>query len=151
MGKYIKNWFSNMLPMDTPIVHEDLEYKTVENFYMAMKTLNFNDREVISNLSARESKKYGRTVELREDWEDVKIIIMTAALQHKFTKGTSWYKKLMECEDETIVEINNWHDNFWGDCICSKCKNVEGQNNLGKIITEIRSSYRRYTSLLLLL
>ena len=34
--------------------------------------------------------------------------------------------------DDDIVEDNDWGDRFWGICNC------EGQNNLGKILMEIR-------------
>ena len=39
---------------------------------------------------------------------------------------------------EEIVEGNYWHDNYWGNCTCDKCKNIEGQNKLGKILMKIR-------------
>jgi len=35
---YIRNWFSNMLEFDRPLRHQGIEYRTVENFYQAMKT-----------------------------------------------------------------------------------------------------------------
>jgi predicted NAD-dependent protein-ADP-ribosyltransferase YbiA (DUF1768 family) len=35
---YIRNWFSNMLEFDHPLRHQGIEYRTVENFYQAMKT-----------------------------------------------------------------------------------------------------------------
>jgi hypothetical protein len=41
-----------------------------------------------------------------------------------------------------IIETNNWHDNWWGDCICGQPKCAEkGKNHLGKIITSIRDEY----------
>ena len=48
-----------------------------------------------------------------------------------------------------IVEVNNWHDNWWGDCICggNRCKE-KGKNHLGIIITKVRDEHneniRRY-------
>jgi predicted NAD-dependent protein-ADP-ribosyltransferase YbiA (DUF1768 family) len=33
----IKNWFSNMLPMDQPYVYQGVSYRTTEHFYQAMK------------------------------------------------------------------------------------------------------------------
>lgn len=35
---YIRNWFSNMLEFDRPLRHQGIKYRTVENFYQAMKT-----------------------------------------------------------------------------------------------------------------
>ena len=36
-----------------------------------------------------------------------------------------------------FCEDNWWHDNYWGDCQCEKCKNIEGQNKLGKILMRV--------------
>jgi predicted NAD-dependent protein-ADP-ribosyltransferase YbiA (DUF1768 family) len=35
---YIRNWFSNMLEFDHLLRRQGIEYRTVENFYQAMKT-----------------------------------------------------------------------------------------------------------------
>ena len=32
-----RNWFSNMLPMDEPLVYQGMRFATVEHFYQAMK------------------------------------------------------------------------------------------------------------------
>ncbi len=37
-----------------------------------------------------------------------------------------------------IVEYNHWHDNFWGDCLCDRCKHIDGENMLGKMLMAIR-------------
>lgn len=37
-----------------------------------------------------------------------------------------------------IEEIVSWHDNFWGNCTCVKCENIEGQNWLGKLLMKVR-------------
>jgi ribA/ribD-fused uncharacterized protein len=138
MPKYIKNWFSNMLPLDEAYIYENILYETVENFYQAMKTLNIEDRKIISKLSPFKAKKYGRKIKLREDWGNIKCNIMMEILQYKFKKGTSWYKKLKSCQDKVIVEYNNWHDNYWGDCLCDKCAPKKGGNILGQMLTFIR-------------
>jgi predicted NAD-dependent protein-ADP-ribosyltransferase YbiA (DUF1768 family) len=36
-----------------------------------------------------------------------------------------------------IVESNNWHDNYWGDCTCLRCYRI-GENHLGKILMRLR-------------
>ena len=35
--------------------------------------------------------------------------------------------------------MNNRHDNILGYCFCEKCKGVEKQNILGKILMEVRN------------
>jgi hypothetical protein len=36
------------------------------------------------------------------------------------------------------LEGNNWHDNTWGNCLCDKCKGIEGKNLLGNILMQVR-------------
>lgn len=41
---------------------------------------------------------------------------------------------------EPIIENNMWHDNYWGNCMCIKCENIKGENNLGKILEKIKNN-----------
>lgn len=134
-----KNWFSNMFTMDEPLEHEGILYLTVENFFQAMKVLDWDTRLKIAGMSPYEAKKYCKNplfVTLRPDWEDIKIKVMEKALRWKFKKGTSYYETLMR-NDKPVIELNNWHDNFWGSCTCKKCGN-RGKNVLGELIMRIR-------------
>ena len=112
---FIKNWFSNMLPFDKPMVYQRLEYYTVENFYQAMKLPkgNIDKRDYIASLDAYGAKREGRKLQIRPDWEAIKIDVMEYALRFKFQKGTSWHSQLMATDGE-IFEFNNWNDKFWG-------------------------------------
>jgi len=117
---FIKNWFSNMLPFDKPMVYQGIEYRTVENFYQAMKLPkeNIDKREYIASLDAYGSKREGRKLQIRSDWDKVKLDVMEYVLRFKFAPGTSWHSKLMATEGD-IVEWNNWRDEFWGIAVDS--------------------------------
>lgn len=136
MSQWIKNWFSNMVPFDKPLIYQGISYATPENFYQAMKTLNEDERRVIAGLDPHAAKRYARKIQIRPGWEVIKTEIMLDVLRYKFAKGTSWHKQLTE-HQKPIVELNNWHDNFWGSCVCPKCGN-KGLNHLGKIIESLR-------------
>lgn len=137
------NWFSNFLDFDIPLLYQGLTFKNVETFYQAMKTLDFETRKKISLSTAAGSKKIGRTILIRNDWEDIKEKVMLYALNYKFTIDTSWGKKLLETEGD-ITEWNYWHDNYWGHCTCSNCKytNVIPKNTLGKMLVKIRQQLK---------
>lgn len=136
-----KNWFSNFLPLDEPMQFKGgLSFTTVENFYQAMKTLDESDRSKIAVMSAGESKRYGKRVKLRADWDERKLDVMEYALRKKFAPGTSWHRKLMAAVGE-IVEWNYWHDNYWGNCTCSRCKGKPGENHLGRLLMKIRTEF----------
>ena len=142
MPKYIKNWFSNMLAFEFPLDHEGIRYATPEHFYQAMKSPNQGARALIANApNGRVAKKMGRSVDSYDNWDGLRMGVMRYVQWYRFQPGSTWYQRLMDTEG-AIVEFNNWHDNFWGDCVCGKCKLKVGQNHLGKILMEIRGYYR---------
>ena len=51
-------------------------------------------------------------------------------------------EKLLATGNEKLEEGNWWHDNFWGNCYCPKCKNIEGVNKLGKLLMLLRKELK---------
>jgi len=69
------DFLSNFYPC--LIYYEAISYPSVEHAYQAAKTDNLDIRRTIARaLSPAKAKKLGRCVELRADWELVKIPIM---------------------------------------------------------------------------
>jgi ribA/ribD-fused uncharacterized protein len=89
------------------------------------------------------AKKLGRKVKIRPDWESVKVFIMEELLRLKFS-NPDLLRRLVQTNGE-LVEGNTWHDNFWGDCNCNKCK-AKGVNMLGKLLVKIRSEHETVES-----
>jgi ribA/ribD-fused uncharacterized protein len=88
-------------------------YPTVEHAYQALKTLNLNHREKISNMATPgEAKKFGQIVQIRPDWDKIKYAEMVLLLRQKF-RG-SLKKQLLETHPKFLVEGNTWGDNYWG-------------------------------------
>ena len=122
-------WFSN-------VSFEGHTYRTVEHAYVASKTLCLEDRLYIKSLSKpSEAKRFGKSLELRGDWEDVKLVLMEDFTRQKFSSGVI-REKLLGTGDSVIVEENWWGDTFWGVCKGS------GENHLGKIIMKVRSEIK---------
>lgn len=144
-SKYIKNWFSNMLPFDKPLIYQGLEFKTVENFYQAMKLpknrLDLrNEIAKMGPFEAKKSIKDKNKYKWDESWTKEKALeVMNFALNYKFAKGTEWHRKLLLTEDWELVEWNNWSDFFWGKDI----KTLKGENHLGKLLMRIRDDKNR--------
>jgi ribA/ribD-fused uncharacterized protein len=143
MNKWIKNWFSNFEPFDEPYVYQGIVFHYPETFYQAMKTHkhDIKTRKYIASLTPSKSKKFWRKKEnkklQRKDWFQINLQVMEHILRVKFAKGTTWYNKLLKEEGE-IVEWNNWHDNFYGKCVCDRCENKTKHNHLGKLLMMIR-------------
>lgn len=133
-GKY--HFLSNFFPC--VVEYEGITYPSTEHAYQAAKTLTLELRQLIADLpTPGASKKAGKIVELREDWNVVKYSIMEEILWLKFEQE-EFKKKLLETRGYDLVEGNWWHDNIWGDCSCFKCRDTLGSNWLGKILMEIR-------------
>jgi ribA/ribD-fused uncharacterized protein len=140
-GNY--SFLSNFFQLKTPILHNDIFYPTVEHFYQAMKSLSILERMTISNLPhAGTAKKYGRSIYLRSDWEEAKVSVMRFGLLLKFATNHELKIELLNTCESILVEGNYWHDNTWGNCICPKCINIEGQNLLGYLLMEVRELFR---------
>lgn len=109
---------------------------TIEHAYQLAKTLCKSERVwVLSSSTPAEARKRGQEVTKREDWESVRIDIMRELLRQKF-QIPEFKEKLLATGEAELIEGNWWGDTFWG-----VCKGV-GENNLGKLIMEIREEIR---------
>ena len=132
---YKYNWLSNFYDLESPIVYQGISYYTVENFYCAMKTLDIGIRREIARSPASVAKSMGRNLELRSDWDEVKLKIMTMAIRHKFSDANPILKqKLIDTKDTYLQEANWWKDTYWGVYM----KTGEGLNMLGRILMKVR-------------
>lgn len=121
-----------------------VEWKTSEHFYQAAKTDNFNHKTLIAETDTPgKAKRLGKKVELIKDWNRKKISVMYRALKMKFGQNLDIRKKLISTFEYKLIEGNYWHDNYWGNCFCDKCKNTEGLNYLGKLLMIVRDGYKK--------
>lgn len=126
-------WLSNHVPCT--VIYDTHTFPTVEHAYVYSKTLVKEEQELflaeMSDMSPGQAKRLGKSLTLRPDWEFVRLDIMRDLTKQKYS--IPYYRnKLLQTADAEIVEGNNWGDTFWGKC------NGVGENNLGKIIMEVR-------------
>lgn len=126
-------FLSNFHPCE--IEYNGLKYHSVENAYQAQKCPERANEFV--DITPFKAKQLGKNVEVRPDWDDVKLRIMWDLVHQKFSDPE--LLKQLKAVNESIVEHNWWHDNYWGDCTCDKCKNITGQNWLGKILEDLKN------------
>ena len=131
-GKY--RFLSNFYP--AKVIYDGIEYPTSEHAYQAAKTLDQPTRIQIAALTKPgEAKHAGKKVNLRDDWDDVKISVMEEIVRDKFTRNPDLRQKLLDTGDQVLVEGNTWFDTFWGVC------NGKGRNELGKILMRLRKEF----------
>lgn len=118
---------------NSPVLFDGIWFPTSEHAFQAAKCSNVAQRKSFVSISSPgEAKRKGRSVLLRDDWEDVKIDIMFEIVLFKFTWHIGLGKVLVETFPFELEEGNNWGDVFWGTV------NGKGRNELGKILMKVR-------------
>jgi N-glycosidase YbiA len=130
-------FLSNFYPAEVEL--DGIKYPSVEHAYQAAKTTDKKERKQFHKRplpTAAESKKLGKNLDLRSDWEGVKLDVMKQLLIQKFAHP-DLKEKLLETGDALLVEGNYWGDTFWG-----VDKRKGGQNHLGKLLMKIRDNLK---------
>lgn len=133
-------FLSNFFPCR--IDWEGIAYLSVEHAYQASKTLDCKERLNVANLSTPgKAKRVGQKLEIRPDWEEVKIPVMESLVRQKFTRHSMLKHLLLATGNQKIQEGNTWNDTFWGVSLSTG----EGRNELGKILMRVRRELRLST------
>lgn len=119
-----------------PIRYEGIVYGSSEAAFQAQKCCTEYEKLRFTGIRAGQSKRVGRRVNLRPDWEDVKVAIMKDIVTQKFIQWPQLAKKLINTGNAELIEYNNWGDKFWGVTAHG------GENHLGIILMEIRDDLR---------
>ena len=120
-------------------MYMDLPFESTEAAYQAAKSPHPCQMTFFIGLRPYESKKLGRKISIRRDWEQIKISIMMEILRIKFQQPK--YKELLLSTGNMILEEGNyWKDYFWG--ICPE-GSENGKNMLGHCLMEIREELTR--------
>lgn len=120
-------------------------FPTVEHYFQAQKATDLYDFELIRKAKTPGlAKKYGRQIKLAPDWENVKEQVMLDGLRYKFAIP-ELRDKLLATGNQYLEEGNSWHDNYWGDCDCPRCKDIMGRNMLGQLLMQVREEIRNNT------
>lgn len=131
-GKYF--FLSNFY--EAPVTHQGISYQNNEAAFQANKLTNVDKRKSFSHLNPSLSKKKGRKVNLRHDWEKIKDDVMYEVCLAKFSQNEELKKKLIETGDSILIEGNTWNDTYWGVC------SGRGKNVLGKTLMKIREELK---------
>ena len=122
---------------------------TAEHAYQCAKAKTYYDAQLISALPyADQAHRNGRKLDLRPDWEDIKLDVMREILQSKFSpleldsgKSKSKARKLLDTGTSNLINETKFKRNlFWGTY------DGVGENHLGKLLMEIREELINYTS-----
>jgi ribA/ribD-fused uncharacterized protein len=131
-GEY--RWLSNFWPVKIHWLGRSWE--SLEHAYQASKAVDPEDIEIIAQQETPgRAKRAGAKLIIRDDWEYVRVEVMSQLLVRKFAHP-ELQELLLATGDQEIQEGNNWNDRFWGVC------DGEGENILGKLLMGLRRSLR---------
>lgn len=119
---------------NVPVVFKGIKFLNSEAAFQIQKCVE-REKE-FENLNPSKAKRLGRRVEIRSDWDDVRLDVMYEVVKNKFMQNKKERKLLIETGDAVLIEGNTWKDTFWGVC------NGIGENNLGKILMKVRDEIK---------
>jgi len=128
-------FLSNMYP--ARIVFDALTFTCSEAAYQAAKCADPNDRFRFRDIDGFTAKRLGRSIDIRPDWDAVKVDTMRRILANKFRYSEPMGARLLATGDAEIIEGNHWNDTFWG-----VCRGV-GENWLGKLLMARRAELQQ--------
>ena len=132
-GEYA--FLSNFYPAQ--VEYDNIVYPTVEHAFQSAKTTSKEDRYRIAALSTPgQAKQAGKQLQLRPNWESIKVPIMAELVYLKFANHPDLSRRLLATGDLYIEEVNQWGDTFWGTY------KGRGENHLGQILMSVRDELR---------
>lgn len=147
-------YLSNFSPH--PVLYEYILYPTSEHAFAAAKAANKEDHDWIASAPTPASAKHrggsrgenGRTIQIRDDWNEVKDLVMFKVVLAKFTQNKEIANLLLETGDTWLIEGNWWHDDYWG-MVRGADGQWKGQNKSGMILMLVREilKIRKYHGL----
>ena len=123
---------------EASVTYGGLTYGTNEAAFQAQKCLTEEERLPFTEYGPGKSKGMGRKVQLRPDWEEVKVGIMEEIVRAKFAQHPELAWQLLATGDKVLVEGNRWGDTCWGVDI----RTGQGENHLGRILMKIREELK---------
>lgn len=136
--RYLSNFYPCTLNF------QRVAYPSAEHAFQAQKTRDLTLQQVVAaQPTPGDAKKYGRQLECRDDWEQIKKTVMLQVVLTKFRQHGTLTRQLIDTEDALLIEGNDWHDNYWGHCFCGRRACSEpGKNYLGQILMAVRMVMR---------
>lgn len=145
---FLSNWYMEDMVID------GRHFNCVEQYMMYQKALIFGDLEIAHKILETEDPKtmkaLGRKVKGFDEsvWDEKKYQVVLKGVSKKFECSSLLRSMLLECPRDAIFVECSPYDLVWG-CGCSKTDRYwqfpngwRGQNLLGKIISEVRQSYK---------
>jgi len=132
------SFLSNFYILENGVCFEETYYPTVEHAYQAAK-YPIDKREQFIGISPAGAKKLGQLAPItKRQWDKKKYLIMQECVRQKFVNNYKLKEMLLMTDGCTLEERNNWGDQWWG-----VTEDGVGENNLGKILMQLRDYLKK--------
>lgn len=144
--------FSNFYP--SPLVVDDMEFATVEQFFQYTKATLCNKGHLAQKIMLKSnpwySKAVGKRVEATEEWNKQKMQILYRGVYAKFDQNNPLKQALLQTAGQNLYEATT--DPYWGCGIDIASKKWEsgdwkGSNMGGKVVMKVREEFLSEESL----
>jgi N-glycosidase YbiA len=122
-------------------------WATVEHYYQAHKFQGTRYEDLMAKIQAASTPELaagiGRNSDYqpRSDWDRCKCEIMYGAVRQKFSQHLDLQQILLDTQNAEIIE-DSPVDYFWGGGL-----DRSGQNQLGRILMQVRAEFNRDRSI----
>lgn len=134
--KFLDNFYNS------EVYYGGIKFKSVEAAFQASKRKEVYIRETFSEITPSRALMLGNTLTPYPEWDSKKDEIMYEIVRDKFFRNKELGEKLLQTDCAQLIKSNFWHDNYWGDCTCEKCKNIKGENRFGEILMKVRTELK---------
>jgi hypothetical protein len=130
--------------------YEGVIYNSAEAAFLASQYDDPYFRSMFRNtaLPIWRARELARRLQKRCDWTpELSLELMRQITLDKFSRSPNLRSLLLATREERIVAENNWHEQFWGCCICNTRPGkygrndvclVPGSNHFGKLLMSVR-------------
>jgi ribA/ribD-fused uncharacterized protein len=119
---FLSNFSPHAVRFKVDCMVSEVTWLTAEHAFHADKCVRASDAKAIWEApTPAAAKRIGRRVDLRPGWDRARKLSMGAILVSKFTQHPDLGERLVATAPQILIEGNNWHDNFWGQCGCDDC------------------------------
>ena len=128
-------------------------YNSTEQYYQMRRAELSGDKGIFTkikqSLDPKEQYYFGKKLSLDDQiWNNnIAVQVMEKATREKFRQNTSLKQQLINTGEKSIIQCNP-HDLFWANGLkmtdqkAEDCTKWKGQNNLGKVLCNIRDSFK---------
>ena len=127
----------------------DLEYSSSENYFQSVKANKKEDQEYVRKEGSTGLKAWslGNSVEIRPDWEEIKVEAMYQGNKAKFEQNKKFIDQLIKTTGIVVFKSSTDFWNYWNGKIMERLRaefrDIEEDKKIAEEIADLMRKYRQ--------